>query len=121
MHFFYGRQDRQVCHVPDFWAMKWRQRTKTDDNWRLLQFLNKFTSQVMTLHRTMWRPDDIVTAQVTTREDLLMTRVTAPEDLLTTKLKALDDILMTLHDNTDDLLDDTDNLWYKKYNTPNLS
>jgi hypothetical protein len=95
--------------------MKWRQRTTTDDNWRLLQFLNQFTTQVTTLHRTTWRPDDIVTAQVTTHEDLLTTQVTAREDLLTTKLKALDDILTTVHDDTDDLLDDTDNLyiWYK--------
>ena len=90
-----------------------------DDNWRLLQFLNKFTSQVTTLHRTTWRPDDIVTAQVTTREDLLATQVMAPEDLLTAKLKALDDILKTLHGDTDNLLD-TDNLYGIKNIIPNL-
>ena len=97
--------------------MKWRQRTTTDDNWRLLQFLNQFSAQVTTLHRTTWRLDDIVTAQVTTHEDLLTTQVMAREDLLTTKLKALDDILTTVHDDTDDLLDDTDNLYmiYKQY------
>lgn len=42
------QQDRQVCHVEDFWAINGRQLKTTDDNWRLLHYLNNVTTQVTT-------------------------------------------------------------------------
>jgi hypothetical protein len=44
----YPLQDRQVCHVEDFWAINGRQLTTTDDNWRLLHYLNNVTTKVTT-------------------------------------------------------------------------